>query len=112
MVLDAVKNNRAFAFDHPEQRIHFRETYSSVVEACYDATEEYERMLDKVAEVVGDAAVDSWKRFVEGLWLSGLRLGEALILSWDGDAPFTVDTGHPCQFIFSIKSHGEYEPAP
>ena len=43
MVLDAVKNNRAFAFDHPEQRIHFRETYSSVVEACYDATEEYER---------------------------------------------------------------------
>lgn len=43
MVLDAVKNNRAFAFDHPEQRVHFRETYSSVVEACYDAAEEYER---------------------------------------------------------------------
>jgi len=42
MVLDAVKNNRAFAFDHPEQRVHFRETYSSIVEACYDATETYE----------------------------------------------------------------------
>ena len=43
MVLDAVKNNRAFAFDHPEQRVHFRETYSAVVEACYDAAEEWER---------------------------------------------------------------------
>ena len=28
MVLDAVKNNRAFVFDHPEQREYFRETYS------------------------------------------------------------------------------------
>ena len=43
MVLDAVKNNRAFVFDHPEQRVHFRETYSSVVEACYDAADEWER---------------------------------------------------------------------
>jgi NAD(P)-dependent dehydrogenase (short-subunit alcohol dehydrogenase family) len=43
MVLDAVKHNRAFAFDHPEQRIHFRETYSNVVEACYDAAGEWEQ---------------------------------------------------------------------
>ncbi len=42
MVLDAVRNDRAFAFDHPEQRVHFRETYSKIVEACYDATEEWE----------------------------------------------------------------------
>jgi NAD(P)-dependent dehydrogenase (short-subunit alcohol dehydrogenase family) len=43
MVLDAVMHNRAFAFDHPEQRVHFRSTYSDVVEACYDATEAWER---------------------------------------------------------------------
>lgn len=43
MVLDAVKNNRAFVFDHPEQRVHFRQTYSQVVEACYDAAEAWER---------------------------------------------------------------------
>ena len=42
MVLDAVKHNRAFAFDHPEQRAHFRETYAKVVEACYDACEAWE----------------------------------------------------------------------
>jgi NAD(P)-dependent dehydrogenase (short-subunit alcohol dehydrogenase family) len=43
MVLDAVKNNRAFVFDHPEQRDLFRQTYSSVVEACYDAADDWEK---------------------------------------------------------------------
>jgi hypothetical protein len=28
MVLDAVRFNRAFAFDHPDQRQHFRDTYA------------------------------------------------------------------------------------
>ena len=43
MVLRAVRNNRPFVFDHAEQRRSFRETYSSVVEACYDDIETYER---------------------------------------------------------------------
>jgi NAD(P)-dependent dehydrogenase (short-subunit alcohol dehydrogenase family) len=43
MVLDAVRHNRAFVFDHPEQRALFRETYASVVEACYDAAEDWEK---------------------------------------------------------------------
>lgn len=43
MVLDAVAHNRAFVFDHPEQRVHFRETYSNVVEACYDAADAWEQ---------------------------------------------------------------------
>jgi hypothetical protein len=43
MVLRAVRNNRPFVFDHPEQRRFFRETYASVVEACYDDAEAYER---------------------------------------------------------------------
>ncbi len=42
MVLDAVKHNRAFVFDHPEQRALFRETYAAVVEACYDASDAWE----------------------------------------------------------------------
>lgn len=41
MVLDAVRNNRAFIFDHPEHRAIFRRTYSDVVEACYDAADEW-----------------------------------------------------------------------
>lgn len=39
MVLDAVRHDRAFVFDHPDQRAHFRRTYSAVVEACYDAAD-------------------------------------------------------------------------
>jgi NAD(P)-dependent dehydrogenase (short-subunit alcohol dehydrogenase family) len=42
MVLDAVRHNRAFVFDHPDQREQFRRTYSGVVEACYDAADEWE----------------------------------------------------------------------
>lgn len=41
MVLDAVRHNRAFVFDHPDQRAHFRRTYSGIVEACYDAADEW-----------------------------------------------------------------------
>jgi len=43
MVLNAVRNNRAFVFDHADQRRLFRETYSSIVEACYDDIAAWER---------------------------------------------------------------------
>jgi NAD(P)-dependent dehydrogenase (short-subunit alcohol dehydrogenase family) len=43
MVLRAVEDNRPFVFDHPEQRQFFRDTYSSVVEACFDDSDGYER---------------------------------------------------------------------
>jgi NAD(P)-dependent dehydrogenase (short-subunit alcohol dehydrogenase family) len=43
MVLRAVRNNRPLVFDHADQRRFFRETYSDVVEACYDDIESYER---------------------------------------------------------------------
>jgi NAD(P)-dependent dehydrogenase (short-subunit alcohol dehydrogenase family) len=43
MVLRAVQNNRRFVFDHADQRRFFKETYSDVVESCYDDIEAYER---------------------------------------------------------------------
>lgn len=49
-------------------------------------TEEFERMLEKTTAVVGEEAASSWKRFLEGLWLSGLRLSEGIALYW-ADAP-------------------------
>ncbi len=36
IVLNAVRNNRPFVFDHAEHREAFQRTYASVVEACYD----------------------------------------------------------------------------
>jgi integrase len=44
---------------------------------------EYERMRKATDKVVAPEAVDSWQRLQDGLWLSGLRLSEALQLSWD-----------------------------
>ena len=52
--------------------------------------EEFDRMLAAVPKVrPHDTPV--WIRYLTGLWLSGLRLEESLILSWDQDAPFVVD---------------------
>jgi integrase len=71
-------------------------------------TEEFERMLAAVPKVVmpkpkketnGEvdpeqareqerhalAVVESWKHFLRGLWWSGLRLGESLVLRWDAE---------------------------
>jgi integrase len=47
--------------------------------------EEFERMISAVPAVVGEAAAASWKHYLHGLWLSGLRLSEALRLYWDRD---------------------------
>jgi integrase len=69
--------------------------------------EEFERMLAKVPEVVIEDAgseeltgcqlaeqerrVESWRHLLRGLWLSGLRLGEALNLTWDDDRKLWLD---------------------
>ncbi|WP_197526299.1 tyrosine-type recombinase/integrase [Botrimarina colliarenosi] len=53
-------------------------------------TEEYERMLEACAKV-RPKDPEPWRELLQGLWLSGLRLGEALQLSWDEHAPLSVD---------------------
>lgn len=47
--------------------------------------EEFERMLANVEAIVGADVAPSWKRLLNGLWHSGLRLGEAIALYWDRD---------------------------
>lgn len=82
--------------------------------------EEFERMLSKVSEVLTKAkpeteqpaeieeataaknleAVENWKWFLRGLWFSGLRLSEALNLSWDEPGHITIDlAGEFAMFI-------------
>jgi len=46
-------------------------------------TEEFERMLAAVPEVVGQDAAGDWGFYLRGLWASGLRLAESLDLYWD-----------------------------
>jgi integrase len=62
-------------------------------------TEEYERLLLTVSKVRPQDAAE-WQRFLSLVWLSGLRLGEAVALSWDQDAPFCVDLGRRVFRIF------------
>jgi integrase len=54
-------------------------------------TEEFERMLEAVPKVVGAEAAPSWRHYLHGLWLSGLRLSESLELWWDRDDRLCVD---------------------
>lgn len=54
-------------------------------------TEEFERMLAKVSDVVGEAAAPAWRRYLRGLWLSGLRLAESLELTWDNPRKLCLD---------------------
>lgn len=42
IVLNSVKNNRAFVFDHADQRAFFKSTYADIVEACYDDIQAWE----------------------------------------------------------------------
>jgi integrase len=53
--------------------------------------DEFQSILDAVPAVVGDELADDWKIYLRGLWLSGLRRQESLILSWDSNAPFQID---------------------
>ena len=69
--------------------------------------DEFERMLAKVPFVrPKDSAV--WVSFLRGLWLSGLRLDEAVHLSWDFEAAFAIDLSgrHPRFRIFADAEKG------
>ena len=56
--------------------------------------EEFDRMLAAV-EVVRPNDSERWRFFLQGLWLSGLRLGESLELSWDEEGRLLVDFSGP-----------------
>ena len=66
--------------------------------------EEFERMLAAVPKVRKHDA-EAWERLLRGLWLSGLRLSEALALDWN-DGLFVFDTTgkHP---TFRIEAEGQ-----
>jgi len=67
--------------------------------------EEFDRMLravrerswvnntapDRKGKLVSRVGAKAWRRYLRGLWLSGLRLEESLALSWDQDAAISVD---------------------
>lgn len=69
--------------------------------------EEFKRMLAATPKVRPQDAA-TWKQYLRGLWLSGLRLEESLVLSWDDDSPFAVDLSgrHPRFRIYAEAEKG------
>ena len=61
--------------------------------------EEFERMLAVVPKVVPRSQVESYRFLLQGLWWSGLRLGEALKLSWDDPKDLMVDLSGKRPFL-------------
>lgn len=68
--------------------------------------EEFDRLLEATAKVVGDALAENWKRLLRGLWLSGLRLSEALALHWTDDSRLAIDLTHR-RPMFRIQAESE-----
>ena len=64
---------------------------SKVMKGRPITTEEFERMLTKMPEEAQTGKADDWKHLLNGLWLSGLRLGEAIVLSWDDSSQLRID---------------------
>ncbi|MFM8496616.1 MAG: hypothetical protein ACKOEM_14025, partial [Planctomycetia bacterium] len=60
--------------------------------------EEFDRMLEATAAVVGNDSAPGWRRYLTGLWTSGLRLADSLDLSWDPQGrlvPVFPEQGRP-----------------
>lgn len=53
--------------------------------------EEFDRMLSEVNEDTVGVGIKHWKHLLRGLWLSGLRLSEAMLLTWDDQTKLRVD---------------------
>jgi integrase len=52
--------------------------------------EEHDRIKAAVSKIVPAGDAPKWKRLLDGLWWSGLRLGEAIALSWEPAADVAV----------------------
>jgi integrase len=52
--------------------------------------EEFDRLVEAAPQVRPQDSL-AWVRLLRGLWLSGLRLSEAVALSWDEGEPFHLD---------------------
>lgn len=74
------------------------------------STEEFERMLAAVPAVRPQDA-ETWIHYLTGVWLSGLRLEESTVLSWDDDAPIRVELGgrRPRLRIFAEAEKGHQD---
>ena len=69
--------------------------------------EEFDRMVAAVPKVVADEArAAAWEWFLRGLYWSGFRIGEAMVLSWDKGSDIFVDM-HSAMPVAIIRPEGQ-----
>jgi integrase len=68
--------------------------------------EEVERGLAK-AEAVRPKDAASWRFLILGLWAGGLRIGEAVNLSWDAEAPARVEATGEGRFQIVLEAEAQ-----
>ena len=80
--------------------------------------EEFERMLANVPKVkrIGKARAGQWRRLLQGLWLTGLRLQEAIDMDWSDQQsirPIRLDSSRPLLcFPMSEQKNGKDQLIP
>ena len=78
--------------------------------------EEFERMLLATTKIVGSERAKGWKRLLRGLWLTGLRLQEAIDFDWTSPArirPINLTGVHPMLcYPGSMQKNGKDQLVP
>ena len=69
--------------------------------------EEFDRISAATEQVVGRDRAPEWRRLLEGLWLTGLRLGEAIALHWTDDTAIRLDLTGAEFPMFRIQAAAE-----
>lgn len=105
----ALRWAKSMGFVNKVPDIHFpkRGRHQQLMKGRPISDEEFEAMLKAVVEVIGDESAESWNHLIRGIWLSGLRLGEALALTWHPSNSIFVDLTGSKYPMFRIK--GIYE---
>ncbi|TWT57267.1 site-specific tyrosine recombinase XerD [Thalassoglobus neptunius] len=69
-------------------------------------SEEFDRILKVIPDVIGEDRAASWEFLITGLWWSGLRVDEAMSLHWTDPSNLMVDLSGKYP-MFQIQAHAE-----
>lgn len=69
--------------------------------------DEFAKMIEKAPQVVGEPHAAGWRFLLEGIWLSGLRINEAMRLSWDAPPVHLMLDARPYPVIAWRKGDGQ-----
>jgi integrase len=100
--------DRGYLYSVPKMPKVQRAKASKAMRGRPITTEEFERMVVKVPDVIRGPntgrrkekpstdwqRVPGWERLLKGLWWSGLRISEALDLSWDDESSLVVELSY------------------